>query len=150
MSEEQKCPICGNTELTIISEAKSIQKELRVGCIIGILIFSIIALIGIIMIIFNAIKIQSIMITLKDKINANDEIVTTIGAYIISYTQYEFSQTKIYIGAAFIIFGLIGLLFTLLFNNVDEKYIIEYETKTICTKCGKKKKIKKTQEKSLT
>ena len=143
MNEEKKCPICGNTELTILSEAKSIQKELRVGCIIGILLFSIIALIGIIMIIVNAIEIQSIMITLKDKINANDEIVTTIGAYIISYTQYEFSQTKIYIGAAFIIFGLIGLLFTLLFNNVDEKYIIEYETKTICSKCGKKKKIKK-------
>ena len=143
MNEEKKCPICGNTELTILSEAKSIQKELRVGCIIGILVFSIIALIGIIMIIVNAIEIQSIMITLKDKINANDEIVTTIGAYIISYTQYEFSQTKIYIGAAFIIFGLIGLLFTLLFNNVDEKYIIEYETKTICSKCGKKKKIKK-------
>ena len=142
MNEERKCPICGNENIEIINEAKTIQKELRTGCIFGIIIFSLIALIGTIIIIVNALAIQTIMNQLKESINRTEDIVNTLSKYITSYTQYELCQTNIYIGAAFIIFGLIGLLFTLLYNNVDEKYIIEYETKTICKNCGQKKKVK--------
>lgn len=150
MSEEKRCPICGSENVKIINEAKTIEKETHTGYIIGLIIFSIIGLIGFFIAICNIVETIPYAQEVKD-LTAKKSVDTEVAAnvfvsYIALQAQYETNKIYIWLGIMLILLGIIGDLFVCFYHNIDEKFEIKYEVKTFCEKCGKKSKVKKEQE----
>lgn len=131
-----KCKQCGNSDYQISNRQKLFQKELKNGHLILLTIFAIISIIGIIIIIKNTIA----MMTINSSTYYKDEL-TALKEYMLDLMEYEKYKANLYLGIALLLIGGFGAIFTHIFYSMDPKYKIEYETKRICTNCGKPHKI---------
>ena len=142
MEQQFKCQNCNGDHYKIVNEQTKIQKELRAGYLILLIVFTLIAIIGIGMIIINALNIKFTVNEISYS-NKMEEIDKNIIKYFQNTLEIEAFKANIFVGASLIILGFIGVIFTAIFYNIDPTYVVKNEAKKLCLTCGKKWKLKK-------
>ncbi len=151
--ENFKCKDCGHEEFEIINVQTKIEKEMKAGAVIIAIVCGLIAMIGILILIINAIKMQMVDIKLFDDVymqnpNAiftNKELIEAINNNSINLAKYNRCKAYMFMGIGVTLIGFLGFAFTAVFHNADTSYKITNESRRICKNCGRKHKIKKAE-----
>lgn len=132
MQEKFKCKNCNSEKFAMINIQKSFQKELKVGYLILFIFFTILTIVGIAVILSNAIEITLLE---QPLLKETDDILPTLLSNLLIYEQ---CKAKIFIGIGLFLLGFVGVIFTAIFYNIDPTYKIKNETRQVCLNCGKK------------
>ncbi len=140
--EDFKCKDCGHEEFEVINIQTKIEKEAKMGQIIMTMIGLVLGIIGIIIIISNAIKLNDLNYS-----GYGNDIISTIDRHFENLILCEKYKSKISLGIGLAFIGFIVTLFFAIWYNMDAAYKVTNEPRRMCKNCGRKHKIKKPEKK---
>ncbi len=145
MEQQFKCKKCNSENYKVINVQTQIKKNLQTKYVMFLTIFAVIAGVGIIMIISDALNLTSITnnFSYSSYVNNLDE---NIIEYLQNTAKVEEIKANIYIDASLVVLGFIGAAFTAIYYSIDPTYTITNEARKLCLNCGRKWKFKKIEE----